>query len=322
LQDPALVAEAARAFAPDSMWSATKINDYGVCGFRFFAKRLLGLEELQEPEAGMTPAQRGTLNHNILEETYRRVRSDGLTISPDNADAALAILRDAARVEFARAPQHIGFQTPMAWEQEQAAILRKLEALVQSDFAGAGPVSKFGDVGRQPYQVEASFGFEKSAPVTLDLGEAGTLRLRGRIDRMDRIGDSVVIIDYKSGSSTIPTSEMQAGRNFQMLVYLLAAQELLQRNGDTSLRVAGGLFWHLPNRTASGTIRVDNDKDADAIDAAMEHLARYVADGRAGDFTVHPSKLDGDLCVRYCELRALCRHRTTSRRKRQAADSH
>ena len=57
------------------------MNDYGVCGFRFFAKRLLKLEAWEEPEESLDAAKLGTINHAILEATYRELGERGLAIA-------------------------------------------------------------------------------------------------------------------------------------------------------------------------------------------------------------------------------------------------
>lgn len=314
LRDAALIEQIARKLSRARVWSASQLNDYGVCGFRFFAKRLLRLEALEEPEEGMDAAQRGTLIHAILERTYRTLRDEGVVISPEYLDRALAVLNQAADFEFATAPERIGFRATALWKQEQASLRRKLQKLVQVDFSGDSPVNKkFGSLPRQPYILEAPFGIE--TPVEIDLGgEAGRIQLQGFIDRMDCLGDRVLVMDYKSGSTPIPVSEMESGRNFQMMVYLEGAKAILARRGHESADVVGGLFWHVSNQEISGDIHMDANGES-SVNAAKAHLARYIAAGRQGDFAVHASRPDGGRCVRYCEFSQLCRVSSTNRRK-------
>ena len=53
LSRPELRAQTARLLGEERVWSASRLKDYGLCGFRYFAKRLLRLEEVEEPEAGV-----------------------------------------------------------------------------------------------------------------------------------------------------------------------------------------------------------------------------------------------------------------------------
>jgi len=109
LDDPALLDEIARQLGPRRRWSASQFNEYGQCPFRFFAKRLLRLEELKEPEEGLDQLQWGLVNHAILEDTYRQIDAEGLAIAPENRDRALEILDDVAAQVLADAPQRYHF---------------------------------------------------------------------------------------------------------------------------------------------------------------------------------------------------------------------
>ncbi len=317
LSSPELIAQVAQVTHPTVRWSASRLNDYGVCGFRFFAKRVLRLETLEEPEAGMTVLERGSLYHKILEDTYGSLQQQGIGIAPENVDVALEILHDIAQTVFETAPETFNFRVDITWVQEQARILRKLIALVHADFSTDSPITKaFGGAGamREPYRVEQSFGGSKTLAIPLPNGDQ--LRLFGFIDRMDYLGDGrVIVLDYKSGGSGsgIPTSEMKIGRNFQMMVYLLAAKALL---ADEQVDVAGGAFWHINDRKLSGDIQLD-DEGQEAIEQAKDHIVRYLERARAGDFAVQATKLEDGKCIRYCEFFQLCRVRVTNQYKQE-----
>jgi hypothetical protein len=101
---------------------------------------------------------------------------------------------------------------------------------------------------------------------------------------------------------------MEQGRNFQMMLYLLAAQQLLAQDtgADAPTEVAGGLFWHLGTRKASGAIRLD-DEGLAAVQQAREHLSHYLSRGRQGDFAARANKMQDGKCAHYCEFREMCR---------------
>ncbi len=262
LHDLTLIAYAAEALGPGHLWSASQLNDYGMCGFRFFAKRLLGLETLETPETGLDAARLGTINHAILEATYREVQRRQLDIAPENLDEALAIFEATAGPILEAAPQEQGFAVDGLWEQEIAVLKRHLDALIRLDFSGEGPVTKLIGGARRPLLLEAPFnidgGIDVSIPIQVE-GQEEALRVRGYIDRIDQIGDQALVIDYKTGSTPIKVDDMRAGRNFQMMVYLAAAEQILRaQNGPH--QVGGGLFWHLHSQAASGQIRSGRDR--------------------------------------------------------------
>jgi ATP-dependent helicase/DNAse subunit B len=302
----------AGALGSGRVWSASQLNDYGHCGFRFFAKRLLKLEALEEPELGMDSAQQGTLNHAILEATYQAYAETGLPIEPEQVGRALDMLRRVAPPILQAAPATLGFRATALWEQEQQTLLRKLEKLVRKDFSEEAPARKLSrEQERHPYRQEAPFAAE-TAPV-LKLDSLGGLRVQGFIDRMDRAGDHVIIMDYKTGSTKIPAKEMGMGRNFQMLLYLRAVEAMLQREPDGPQQIAGGFFWHLSNTEPSGMIDVEKEADQEMLERGTAHLHDHIQAGRAGHFPAQPTHFEYGKCSRYCEFSQLCRISTLSK---------
>src|SRR3989442_14515615 len=59
--------------------SPTSLENYGVCGFRYFAKSVLGLYRVEEPEERdmMDAASRGNLIHKILERFFLEHQARG-----------------------------------------------------------------------------------------------------------------------------------------------------------------------------------------------------------------------------------------------------
>jgi ATP-dependent helicase/DNAse subunit B len=118
-----------------------------------------------------------------------------------------------------------------------------------------------------------------------------------------------VIVDYKSGAAPHPVEDMRAGRDFQMMIYLLAAEAELAAIAP-GVRVAGGLFWHTGNQKISGEVTGD---DA-ALDDARGHLHAHVLAARDGLFLVRPRKGDLSPCGP-CDFRRICRVSRASLRK-------
>jgi ATP-dependent helicase/DNAse subunit B len=325
LADPNLIRKVAEQLGPDHLWSASQFNDFGFCPFRFFARRVLRLEELREPEEGLDPLQLGSIYHAILERAYRQVAAEGLSITPENRDRALELLDSAADHILADAPAVYGFRASPVWMAEQDEMRRRLRWLVEHDFSADSPfrlgerqkptdhpvAALIGAAEREPFLLEAAFGPDQVWPALVIDGPAGSLTTRGVIDRLDRAGEYVIVVDYKTGATKHDVKEMAAGRDFQMMLYLLAAQAMI---ADPALTVAGGLFWHIRNRKASGEVRADDE----AVEAARAFAHQHVLAARQGRFPVQPTKMQGDRCAARCEFRALCRMK--ARRKQRYAD--
>lgn len=319
LCDPDLIDRVANTLGPGRVWSATQFNDYGYCPFRFFSKRLLKLEALEEPEEGFDARQLGTLQHQILEETYTQIKTEQLAIRPENMPRALEIMNTTAQKVFKQAPHELGFRVPLLWEQEQDEIRQRLRRLIALDFSDdpespfvekprsrkeqhVAKIASSGDE-RTVYELEAGFG-EAGQPVVSVPGAAGALLARGSIDRIDRVGDTLIVMDYKSGTKTPSNDDVERGRNFQMMLYLIAAQQLIEEPG---VQVGAGMFWSLRTRKIEGEIRAD---DA-TLEAARERLHEYILAGREGYFPLEPRKLEDAKCFKYCEFNQLCRMRNT-----------
>ncbi len=317
LQDARLLDWVATQLGDKRIWSASQFNDYGMCGFRFFAKRLLKLKEIEEPETGMDAAQRGTVIHAILEDTYRELAQQGISITPDNMETAITVLRAASGRILPDAPQQFGFRESVLWAQEQVTLMRRVEALVWADFSDEPPLGKvFKGADRIPYLQEVPLGGADGVPLQLQFG-GRMVKVTGYIDRIDRIGDRAIVVDYKTGSTAIPISEMTEGRNFQMMLYLLAGEAILERehlsNPNTPIHIAGGSFWHL-NRNLSGVINLDKPEDIDALEEAQIRLGEQLQQGRTGNFASVPNRKSG-ACSHYCEFIQFCRVSIMNRRK-------
>ncbi len=306
LAKPELLAEVARLLGPRRVWSASQLKDYGVCGFRFFAKRLLKLEELKELQPGADVLQMGSLNHRILEETYRQIADEELAVEAANRERALAIFDEVADELLEDAPALFNFRAGVAWDEEKQIIRARLAALVRQDFSDESPMRKFGGA-RHVERLEHKF-----QDLEVALGNGDSLRARGIIDRIDRVDGKLALVDYKTGSTSIPHSDMENGRDFQMLLYLLALDDMARIEGA---EVAGGMFWHLRNLKTSGRIHADDEEQQALLDKARQHIASNLQQGRKGAFPVQATALENGKCLRYCEFAHLCRRSNTSRFK-------
>jgi len=310
IKHPDLREAIARRLSAERLWSASQFNELGICRFRFFAKRLLRLEALDEPEEGLNALQLGSLNHKILEETYKEIASEGLAITEVNLNEALEILHEKADGILPDAPQMFGFRASPFWDLEQVVLRKRLDALVRQDFMGVERLNQYGK--REAWLQEAAFGFHGVAPLELQLTH-DRVKVRGFIDRVDLVDDErVLVLDYKSGSSGISLKEMETGRNFQMLIYLEAAEMLFAERETVS-----GYFWHIRNRSFSGL--PPESKKAPLIDIAREQgkklLSEHIQQAQQGDFAVQPSQQNDQKCTSYCEFYQMCRLAATNQYK-------
>jgi ATP-dependent helicase/nuclease subunit B len=298
INDASLQQLVAQALGEQHYWSASQFNELGKCGYYFFAHRLLQLREQEEPSDGLDARIFGTIVHAILEGVYL----PDTIIHPDNLGMVLARFHEAYEHVTHHAPEWYHFKPSSLWQIEKKTVFRQIDKLIRVDFSADSPFNKVLSGERRVWQTE--YDFTQGRAVKVPIGELGELVLGGRIDRIDAVGNQLIVVDYKSGSTKINTEEMYEGRNFQMMVYILALQHLL--NPD-EWQVAGGFFWHTPNASASGVFKF-SPNDEMALQEAQNKLSRYIKLSRQAIFPVRASQPETpSQCTRYCPYYQLCR---------------
>ena len=278
-------------YGPSAVWSPTRLEGYGTCPHLFFAGNLLGLELVEPPGLGPDPRQLGSLLHQLLERAYQAADS------PSNVDSVVASLEALAPPALDAAPAAFGFRPSPLWDQEKAEWLTSLKETVRA-------LAEL-ETGWEPFAYEQSFGRQGISPLEVDTSQ-GAIRLAGVIDRLDRKGDQVRVIDYKTGGSHLAAGDLLAGRRLQLPVYALAAEQALKLG-----TVTDGLYWVI-RQARPGGLRLGRFKGSqeqpDSGPAAAyrlleQHLGRIVGGVRQGRF--EPEAPSGG-CPAYCPAAAWC----------------
>nr|WP_239075310.1 PD-(D/E)XK nuclease family protein [Planosporangium flavigriseum] len=138
-------------------------------------------------------------------------------------------------------------------------------------------------------------GVERTVAAKTDL-----LALSGRVDRIDQVGDELVIVDYKTGRSDLTTDDARGSR--ALALYAYAAERLFRR------RCRKVELHHLPTGTVAAAehteeslarhLRRAEQTAQDAIDAEAA-----VAAGADPDEAFPP--MPGALCS-WCDFRRAC----------------
>ena len=149
------------------------------CPFRAFAELRLGATPMEEPQAGIDRLNRGIILHRALQRFWSATRTHGELLK---LDAATCDERVAAHIDQALASALPPTTSARSLRLERDWQLRAIANLLALERE------------RPDFVVEEA---ERSMEC-----ELGGLVLRLQVDRVDRVGDALVVIDYKTGATS------------------------------------------------------------------------------------------------------------------------
>jgi hypothetical protein len=288
--------------------SATSLQQWATCPFRYFLGHVLDLDGLEDPGEvdTITAADRGTLVHAVLER-YFRARIEG---APVDIDDVAAEIEDRFRSQGRTGRD-------LLWDADWSALRRHLTHILE---AGADdPVL----VGIDPAAVEYRFGLtdprtgETVEPVVVDIGNDRQIRFRGAVDRIDRSldGSRLVVLDYKTGSAwgydvVDPAHAdhdiVARGTLLQLPIYAAAARAAFPGAAQVE-----AYYWFIGQR---GAIELLGGVIDDRAQKRFASVMRTIADGieggvfpaRPGEEVWRPSIGQTHENCMYCDYDKLC----------------
>jgi len=312
LDDPGLLEGLASTFPRNWVFSASHLNSYARCPWLFFARYLLRLEPLIQPEVQMTPTDRGRFCHAVLYRVLSSLRQRLGSLPPlaelseEDLTAGLAEAVAAEKQRLAAAAVH-----SQLWEMQVQYWHDLLRAylLDQRDTDGAV----------RPRYFELGFGLSERLgertdpasvrePVTIDAG-GQEIRLRGKIDRVDELagqdGPALMAVDYKTGYILQP-GKMLEGLDVQLALYIKALEVMFGKP------VVGGAYHDLRENchrlfTVADPLKTRGDAPKEysqQLALMMDCVGRYVRGMREGRFDALPSAG----CPSWCPYRSICHY--------------
>ncbi|NIP82590.1 MAG: hypothetical protein GWM90_26575 [Gemmatimonadetes bacterium] len=271
----------------DLVLSASGLEDLGACARRYFYRYALGVRKPDDPELDpdvwLDAMERGRLLHAVYEGTLRAAREAGVGAG-DPAFIALAL------ETLEREARAMAREVPSPGE----AVRSREMAALRDDVRSFAEMVTGRDGAWEA--LELRFGFEDEPPAALELG-GGSVRLRGAIDRVDRVGDVLTVVDYKTGTHgrfERRHGTFHGGRRLQNAVYAAVAESLLGR-------AVARMEYHFPTRRGQNEVvgfrRDELRRGLGLIDRLLDAVA-------LGRFL--PTE-DGDDC-RFCDYAPICRH--------------
>jgi len=286
--------------------SPTGLENYAVCGLRYFLRSVLRLRGIEEPDETDTigPAEKGTLVHQTLQRFFSEQQQLGRPRPNERWSAA-----DSARLlavfeeEFERL-RHLGGAGLDVFADFDRRVLRAdLEAFLEQD----------GDFRAGTGAVPAAFEL-RLQPVPLD-----DVTLSGFVDRIDRTPDGrrAFVIDYKTGSSrsfqSAGPDPFAGGTRLQLPVYVLAAADVEE---------VQAIYWFVTRREDFKQVSYD---ETPANRERFESTVRAILHGvRTGAYPAVPGDEDdyygGFENCKYCDFDRLCSRRRLYEEQDKRAD--
>jgi ATP-dependent helicase/DNAse subunit B len=280
---------AVRDFAPGRAWSVSALETYLDCPFKFFAQRVLRLEEEPDDDEVMDPRRQGQFVHDVFEKFFAAWKQAGHRgIMPANLDTARELFTTI--VDAALDAAHLS--------DAEAGLERT--RLLGSPAAGGLGEAVFRMEAERPlavvdrlleHKLDGEFTFATAAG-------ARSVALKGKADRIDLLEDgSFRVIDYKLGWPP------QRGRALQLPIYGLCAQQQLtaERGRTWTLGEAAYIAFKGPRRVVPLFSAGDREKTLADAQQRMSDTLDAIA---RGEFPPTP---DDVYRCETCSFATVCR---------------
>ncbi len=266
----------ARLYPGPLATSVSALENFAACPFKFFVSAGLRVEERKEFE--VDHRQRGSFQHDILDEFHKRATADGRQWRDWAAPDARALVREIGEEKLAAFENGI-FNADAARQFAGRTLVGNLENLVGT------LVEWMSHYAFNPHAVELEFGITPGSPlpgwrIALDGGRE--LLLRGRIDRLD-LGAAAadgqtpaVVVDYKSSPRKLDAVKLHNGLELQLLSYVGLLRQVTPAAALPKLTPVGVFYVSLRGNHKSASLR---DEALDGIEAgrrsSFQHSGRF-----------------------------------------------
>jgi ATP-dependent helicase/DNAse subunit B len=287
--------------------SATKLETYALCPFRYFLKEILKLRTLEAPEEiwRVRPLDRGQIIHQILYQFHREVQKEiSGPLQSERFEDYWKRMEKVAHQVFGEA-QILGVTGfPLLWDLDQQTILGDLKGFLQEEMKE--------DSGLTPTHFEMSFGSSldrgKDLPadsVPLALQERGpVVSFRGRIDRIDfsPTGDYLRIIDYKTGEIQGQENGFSGGTALQLPIYLLAARRIFGQ-GRVDIERSWAEYCSVKRKNNFKRLPFYGE-NWEEKEEELKKIVKIIVQG-ISEGSFFPFREEGKSCG-YCDFSSLC----------------
>lgn len=282
---------AVELFGKNLYFSASQLETYGQCPFMYFCR--YGLKAKPRQKAKLDPAQSGTVVHFVLEKLLSKYKGkEFLSLTKEQTDEEIkALLNEYMNTEMG-GTQEKGERFKYLYSRMEKNLRNIFDRLAcefaDSDFEACDfemKISRDGDV--KPFKID------------LDEGSAEFFGVIDRVDKMDLDNKRYVrVVDYKTGVKQFRLSDVIAGLNMQMMLYLVSIWR--KGKGEYENIIPSGVLYFparmVPNNAQRGddeNIRTESRHSLGRMSGMLlddENIIRHMDKNCRGIFI--PAKYD------------------------------
>lgn len=220
--------------------SVTRMEQYASCAYAHFLA--YGLELSERPVYELAASDMGNLFHGAIDLYFKRMKAEGRSFV-EISEADRKRLVEESVLEVAAAYGNTILKSSARNQYLEKKVLRITDRTIWA----LTEQLKCGDFEPSGFEVTFSASDHLRA-MRIPLSAEEEIQLKGRIDRIDLCEDGdllyLKIIDYKTGKTKFDLTELYYGLQLQLVVYLDAAVEKVQRRFPDKKIVPAGLFYY------------------------------------------------------------------------------
>jgi len=292
--------------------SPSALNTYLECHRRFYFKYIAKIREEDRAEETIEAMAIGKVMHRVLEELYRP--AIGRSLTTEDIQGWMRIASEKVVEIFTDEFSNVELKSG-----KNLLVIEICRHLIK-DFLEY-ETQRCDHVIRHGGQISIECleeSFESLLPVDVG-GRVIDVKLQGRVDRVERIGREIQIIDYKTGafkqSETLPKSveDMFTGikyaKGLQLLFYNYLYQKQAARDGD----VFAGFYFLRDIQSGIQNLSLQGaNLSKDSINKFELEFKKQIGHMFNPDI---PFDLTNELeRCRYCEFQSICRRETAKSR--------
>lgn len=284
-------------------FSASALNTWRNCSLQFYFKYVVGLEESEDVEETIEAGTLGTVVHNVLETFYSPLINKLLL--KNDVDRMKSYVdtftRDAFRKNYKNGDIDFGKNL--------------LVVKVVSEFINNFLEKEAGFLSDNSSQLHI-LEIEEKVETFINIGEGGAkklIKLKGVIDRIDKTGGKIRIVDYKTGKVEPRdlkikawedlASDSKLGKCFQLFFYTYLFNKT--RKSNLSELEPGIISFR---NLSGGFLRMDLPDEEDISENVMnkfENILRSVLND-IFDPSIPFEQTDKTENCRYCAFQSVC----------------